>query len=43
MLEGLKRPLKPGETFPLSRTFKKAGTLNVEVQVEGPEMAKIKS
>ena len=43
MLEGLKRPLKEGETFPLSLTFKKAGKLNVEVQVEPQQMAKIKS
>ena len=39
MLEGLKRPLKPGETFPLSLTFKNAGELNVKVQVESQQMA----
>ena len=43
MLEGLKRPLKPGETFPLSLTFKKAGELNVEVQVESQQMARSRS
>jgi len=35
MLEGLKQPLKAGESFPLTLTFKRAGTLRVEVQVEG--------
>jgi periplasmic copper chaperone A len=38
MLEGLKRPLKEGETFPLSLTFKKAGELNVDVKVEGQQV-----
>jgi len=36
MLEGLKQPLKAGETFPLTLSFKRAGTLRVEVQVRGP-------
>lgn len=35
MLEGLKQPLKAGESFPLTFSFKKSGTLRVEVQVEG--------
>jgi len=35
MLEGLKQPLKAGESFPLTLSFKRAGTLHVEVQVEG--------
>jgi periplasmic copper chaperone A len=43
MLEGLKRPLKAGETFPLSLTFKKAGEVNVEATVEDQQVAKVKS
>ena len=39
MLEGLKQPLKVGETFPLSLTFKKAGQLRIEVRVESPQTA----
>ena len=35
MLIGLKAPLKEGETFPLTLTFEKAGTLEVQVLVEG--------
>jgi periplasmic copper chaperone A len=35
MLEGLKQPLKAGESFPLSLTFKNAGKVEVEVSVEG--------
>jgi copper(I)-binding protein len=34
MLFGLKRPLKPGESFPLALTFQKAGTVRVEVTVQ---------
>ena len=37
MLEGLKQPLKPGETFPLSLTFKRAGTVRIEVPVKGSQ------
>jgi periplasmic copper chaperone A len=37
MLEGLKQPLKAGERFPLSLTFKNAGKIQVEVPVEGPK------
>lgn len=33
MLVGLKRPLSDGETFPLTLTFEKAGTLAVTVMV----------
>ncbi|QJE72025.1 copper chaperone PCu(A)C [Aerophototrophica crusticola] len=36
MLMGLKRPLKPGESFPLALTLEKAGTLPVTVQVWAP-------
>jgi periplasmic copper chaperone A len=39
MLEGLKQPLKIGETFPLTLTFKNAGQLRIEVQVESPQVA----
>jgi periplasmic copper chaperone A len=39
MLEGLKKPLKPGESFPLTLNFKKAGTLQIEVQVESTGQA----
>ena len=35
MLEGLKQPLKAGESFPLTLTFKNAGKTQVEVLVEG--------
>jgi copper(I)-binding protein len=34
MLIGLKQPLKVGESFPLTLTFEKAGTLDVTVTVE---------
>ena len=34
MLMGLKAPLKEGERFPLTLTFEKAGTLEVEVVVQ---------
>ena len=33
MLEGLKRPLKEGEHFPLTLTFEKAGVREIEVMV----------
>ncbi len=36
MLMGLKAPLKKGETFPLSLTFEKAGSVDVAVEVQGP-------
>lgn len=35
MLIGLKAPLKEGATFPLTLTFEKAGTVTVEVTVQG--------
>lgn len=34
MLMGLKTPLKEGETFPLTLTFKKAGEVTVDVPVQ---------
>lgn len=34
MLFDLKMPLKEGETFPLTLTFEKAGTVTVQVQIE---------
>ena len=34
MLLGLKEPLKEGEKLPLTLTFQKAGTVQVEVNVE---------
>jgi periplasmic copper chaperone A len=36
MLEGLKQPLKIGESFPLSLTFKTAGELRIQVEVRSP-------
>ena len=39
MLEGLEQPLKAGEHFPLSLTFKYAGKVQVEVLVESPQAA----
>ena len=36
MLIGLKAPLKEGDRFPLTLTFAKAGTVEVEVIVEKP-------
>jgi hypothetical protein len=36
MLMGLKQPLKKGESFPMTLTFEKAGTREVQVAVEGP-------
>ena len=38
MLEGLKQPLKIGETSPLTLTFKNAGQLRVEVEVQSPRV-----
>jgi copper(I)-binding protein len=35
MLIGLKAPLKEGATFPMTLTFEKAGSVTVEVQVQG--------
>ncbi|MES2208339.1 MAG: copper chaperone PCu(A)C [Pseudomonadota bacterium] len=34
MLMGLKQPLQEGTTIPLTLTFKRAGTVNVNVKVE---------
>ena len=44
MLLGLTRPLRPGQSFPLTLVFEKAGTRAVTVSVEkagamGPEKA----
>jgi len=39
MLEGLKQPVKAGETFPLTLTFKNGGLLRVEVRVESLQAA----
>jgi periplasmic copper chaperone A len=39
MLEGLKHSLKPGESFPLTLNFKRAGPLHIEVQVESAPQA----
>jgi copper(I)-binding protein len=36
MLIDLKEPLKQGETFPLTLTFAKAGTVTVQVPVKSP-------
>ena len=35
MLIGLKGPLKEGATFPMTLTFEKAGSVTIEVQVQG--------
>ncbi len=45
MLMGLKQPLKPGDHFPLTLTFAKAGAVTTDVTVEragasGPSMVK---
>ena len=37
MLMGLKQPLKPGDTFPLTLRFEKAGEVVVTVNVEAPK------
>ena len=34
MLEGLKQPLQPGETFPLTLTFANAGTVAATATVQ---------
>lgn len=34
MLEGLKQPLRAGDSFPLVLSFKKAGKLRVDVRIE---------
>jgi copper(I)-binding protein len=39
MLAGLKRPLKVGESFPMSLTFKNAGKVQIEVRVGSPQAA----
>lgn len=36
MLMGLKKELKPGDTFPLTLTFQTAGTIEVQVLVNNP-------
>ena len=36
MLVGLKQPLKKGKAFPLTLTFEKAGSVTVQVAVQGP-------
>ncbi|MGF1612163.1 MAG: copper chaperone PCu(A)C [Kiloniellales bacterium] len=35
MLMGLSAPLQEGQSFPLTLTFEKAGTIEVEVEIEG--------
>ena len=40
MLIGLKKPLKAGETFPLTLTFEKAGNISVTVPVQAMDAAK---
>jgi hypothetical protein len=37
MLEGLQKPLKAGEKFPLTLVFQKAGTVKVSVWVQEPK------
>lgn len=39
MLEGLKQPLKSGESFRLSLVFKNAGKVQIDVPVRSPEEA----
>ena len=34
MLMGMKRPLKPGDRFPLTLTFEKAGAIDLDVEVK---------
>lgn len=36
MLMGLKAPLIEGESFPLTLTFEKAGSIEIEVMIQGP-------
>lgn len=40
MLMGLKRQLKPGDTFPLTLSFEKAGNVDVTAEVGGPGAVK---
>jgi len=39
MLEGLKAPLEAGQSFPVTLTFEKAGTVQVTATVQGPGAA----
>ncbi len=39
MLVGLKRPLKDGESFPMTLQFERAGKLEVKVVVQAPKAA----
>lgn len=39
MLMDLRRPLQPGQSFPLSLTFRHAGTMTIEVSVAGGKAA----
>jgi periplasmic copper chaperone A len=39
MLESLKRPLRPGTTFPVTLYFQRAGQLQIDVLVESREAA----
>ena len=39
MLEGLKQPLQPGETFPVTLTFAHAGTITATATVQKPGAA----
>jgi copper(I)-binding protein len=39
MLVGLKSPLKPGDRFPMTLTFDKAGKVDVTVVVQDKEAA----
>jgi copper(I)-binding protein len=41
MLMGLKAPLAAGQRFPMTLTFEKAGSLQVEVSVEGDAAAPV--
>jgi periplasmic copper chaperone A len=40
MLMGLKKPLKAGDTFPLTLTFEKAGNISVTVPVQAMDATK---
>jgi len=42
MLIGLKKPLKAGDTFPLTLTFEKAGNISVTVPVQAMDASKDK-
>jgi copper(I)-binding protein len=39
MLIGIAKPLRPGDTFPMTLTFAKAGKIDVSVYVEDPAKA----